>query len=130
VLARRLLLLAAVLLLLAALAASVAPRDLTGGDDPPPETTNLPAGRSVAREITAAPGAAPARITVNRGDTLELEVGGDLLDEVLLERLDMIEPIEPVTPARFNIVIDQPAGSYPIRLVDADRRIGSIVIND
>ena len=42
----------------------------------------------------------------------------------------MIDPIEPTTPARFNIVVDAPAGTYPIRLVDADRRIGSIVIAD
>jgi hypothetical protein len=130
VLARRLLLLAAVLMLLAALAASIAPRDLTGGDDPPPESTNLPAGRPVAREITATPGAAPARVAVNRGDTLALQVSGDLLDEVLIERLDLIDPIEPSTPARFNLLIDAPAGSYPIRLIDADRRIGSIVISD
>jgi hypothetical protein len=127
VLSRRLLLLAAVLMLLAALAASIAPRDLTQRDDPPPAATNLPAGSSVAREISAAPGAAPARINVNRGDTLELEVSGDLLDEVLLERLDSIEPS---TPARFNILVDAPAGSYPIRLVEEDRRIGSIVISD
>jgi hypothetical protein len=130
VLARRLLLLAAVLLLLAALAASIAPRDLTGGEDNAPESASLPAGRVVAQEISARPGDAPARIAVARGDTLELEVSGDLLDEVLLERLDMIDPIEPSTPARFNLVIDAPAGSYPIRLVDADRRIGSIVISD
>jgi hypothetical protein len=84
----------------------------------------------VARDIPATPGAAPARISVRRGDTLELQVSGDLLDEVLLERLDMIDPIAPTTPARFNLVIDAPAGSYPIRLVDADRRIGSIVISD
>jgi hypothetical protein len=130
VLARRLLLLAAALMLLAALAASLAPRDLTGGDDAPPERTSLPPGRVVARDIPATPGAAPARISVRRGDTLELQVSGDLLDEVLLERLDMIDPIAPTTPARFNLVIDAPAGSYPIRLVDADRRIGSIVISD
>jgi hypothetical protein len=130
VLSRRLLLLAAVLMLLAALAASIAPRDLTQRDDPPPETTSLPAGTTVAREIPATSGAAPARINVSRGDLLQLEVSGDLLDEVLLERLDMIDPIEPSTPARFNLVIDAPAGSYPIRLVDADRRIGSIVISD
>jgi hypothetical protein len=130
VVARRLLLLAAVLMLLAALAASIAPRDMTGGDEPEPESTSLPAGEPVVREIGADPGAPPARIAVKRGDTLELEVTGDLLDEVLIERLDMIDPIEPSTPARFNLVIDAPAGSYPIRLVDADRRIGSIVISD
>jgi hypothetical protein len=129
VLARRLLLLAAVLMLLAALAASIAPRDLTGGDDPEPAASNLPAGTTVAREISAVP-TTPARIAVSRGDTLELEVYGDLLDEVLIERLDMIDAIEPSTPARFNILVDAPAGSYPIRLIEADRRIGSIVISD
>ena len=129
-LARRLLLLAAVLMLLTALAASIAPRDLTGGDEEQPTASSLPAGSVVAREIPATPGAAVTQIAVNRGDTLELEVFGDLLDEVLLERLDMIDPIEPSTPARFNLLIDAPAGTYPIRLVDADRRIGSIVISD
>jgi hypothetical protein len=129
-LARRLLLLAAVLMLLAALAASLAPRDLTGGDDPEPAASSLPAGRTVARDISAAPGAAPARIAVSRGDTLELEVSGDTLDTVLIERLDFIDAIEPTTPARFNILVDAPAGSYPIRLVEDDRRIGSIMISD
>jgi hypothetical protein len=130
VLARRLLLLAAVLMLLAALAASIVPRDLTGGDDPELAASSLPPGEIVAREIPAALGVAPARIAVSRGDTLELEVYGDLLDEVLIERLDMMDAIEPSTPARFNLLIDAPAGSYPIRLVEADRRIGSIVISD
>ncbi len=129
-LARRLLLLAAVLLLLSALAASIVPRDLTGGDDPEPAASDLPAGTTVAREIPATDGSAPARIAVNRGDTLELEVFGDLLDSVLLERLDFIDAIAPNAPARFNILVDAPAGSYPIRLVEADRRIGSIVISD
>src|SRR5918996_3754035 len=110
-------------MLLAALAASVAPRDLTGGDEPEPAASNLPAGTTVAREISGTPGAAPARIAVSRGDTLELEVYGDLLDEVLIERLDLIDAIEPSTPARFNILVDAASGSYPIRLVEADRRI-------
>jgi hypothetical protein len=129
-LARRLLLLAAVLMLLTALAASIAPRDLTSGDEPARAAPNLPAGSIVAREIPAAPGAAAAQVAVRRGDTLELEVFGDMLDAVLLERLDQIDSIEPSTPARFNILVDAPAGRYPIRLVEADRRIGSIVISD
>ena len=128
-LARRLLLLAAVLILLTAVAASIAPRDLTGGDDnavtPPPD---LPAGTTIAEEIPAAPGS-NSRISVSRGDTLRLEVAGDVLDSVLIERLDFVDGIEPTTPARFDLLIDAPAGSYPIRLVDADRRIGSIVVS-
>jgi hypothetical protein len=131
-LARRLLLLAAVLMLLTALAASIAPRDLTGGEDDPPVVRGpgaLPAGDTITEEIPAAPGS-NSRITVSRGDTLQLQVAGDVFDSVLLERLDMVDGIEPTTPARFDILIDSPPGSYPIRLVDADRRIGSIVISD
>jgi hypothetical protein len=48
----------------------------------------------------------------------------------LIERLDRIDGIEPSTPARFEILADAPAGVYPIRLVEADRRIGSIEITD
>ena len=129
VLVRRLLLLAAVLMLLTALAASIAPRDLTREDDPPVPRGALPAGTTIAEEIPSEAGA-DSRIAVSRGDTLELEVTGNTLDTVLLERLDRIDPIDPTTPARFNLVIDAPAGSYPIRLVEADRRIGSIVISD
>jgi hypothetical protein len=129
-LARRLLLLAAVLMLLTALAASIAPRDLTGGnDDAATGPPALPAGGTITKEIPAADGS-NSRIAVSRGDTLELEVTGDVLDSVLIERMDRVDGIEPETPARFNLLIDSPAGSYPIRLVDADRRIGSIVVTD
>ena len=128
-LVRRLLLLAAVLLLLTAVAASIAPRDLTGGDEGGPVRgpNDLPAGARIVREIPSTPGS-DTRIPVSRGDTLELEVSGAAPDTVLIERLDRIDPVDPKSAARFNLLIDSPPGSYPIRLVEADRRIGSIVI--
>ncbi len=86
--ARRLLLLAAALLLLAALAAGLVPRDDGGTTAAAP--TSLPAGETVAREIPAAKGS-DTRIPVNRGDLLELEVAGDLIDTVLIERMDRME---------------------------------------
>jgi hypothetical protein len=55
-------------------------------------------------------------------------VSGDLLDTVLIEQLDRIDAIEPTTPARFEFLVDAQAGVYPIRLVEADRRIGTIEI--
>jgi hypothetical protein len=125
--ARRLLLLAAALLLLAALASALVPRD--DGPDTPAPPTSLPAGRTVAEEIPAAKGS-DSQVEVSRGDLLELEVAGDVLDTVLIEQLDFLDAIEPTTPARFNLVIDVPAGTYPIRLVDADRRVGSLIVSD
>jgi hypothetical protein len=128
-LARRLLLLAAVLMLLTAVAASIAPRDLTSGnDDAATKPPALPAGGTITEEIAAT--GSNSRIAVSRGDTLQLQVTGDVLDSVLIERMDRVDGIEPTTPARFDLLIDSPAGSYPIRLVDEDRRIGSIVVTD
>ena len=128
-LARRLLLLAAVLMLLTALAAGLAPRE-TAQQPPPAQTSSsLPAGDTVDKQIPAAVGS-DTPVVVRRGEVLRLEVTGDVLDSVLIEGLDRMEGIAPLTPARFEILADAPAGLYPIRLVDADRRIGSISITD
>ena len=58
---------------------------------------------------------------------MRLEVAGDVLDSVELDGLDRIEVIEPVTPALFEVLAERP-GTYAIRLVAADRRIGRLVI--
>jgi hypothetical protein len=126
VIARRLLLFAAVLLLLTALAAGLAPRQ---EPSVAPADATLPAGERVVKQIPADP-AANSRVSVQRGDLLELEITGDTLDSVLIERLDRIDAIEPTTPARFNIVVDATAGIYPIRLVEADQRIGALVVGE
>jgi len=131
VLARRLLVLTAVLLLLMTVATVLAPQPEPSL--PPQGASALPAGEDVERTISAADGES-TRVPVRRGDLLELEVevdaGDDLMDAVLLERLDRIEAIEPKTPARFTMLVEAPAGIYPIRLLGADRRIGMIEISD
>jgi hypothetical protein len=129
VLARRLLMLAAVLMLLTALAAGLAPRQETSDVTPLSPAGPAPAssGRTIARTIPAAPGS-DTRVRVRRGDLLRLEVAGDALDTVWLERLDRVDAIDPSSPARFELLIDESAGDYPIRLVEADRRIGAIEI--
>jgi hypothetical protein len=129
VLARRLLLLAAVLMLLAALAAGLAPQRSLDDGAPPPRS-ELPAGGEVVEVISADAGADGGDVMVRRGDVLKLEVTGNALDSVLIERLDRIEAIEPSTPARFDMLIEAPAGIYPIRLLEADRRIGALQITN
>jgi hypothetical protein len=125
-LARRLLLLAAVLMLLAVLAAGLAPQrpESDGAAAPPPD---LAGGSEVVEEISADAGS-EATVEAQRGDVLRLEVSGDEPDSVLIERLDRIDAIDPSTPARFELLIDFPAGVYPIRLLEADRRIGAIQV--
>ena len=61
------------------------------------------------------------------GDLIQLEVAGDVLDQVEIEQLDRIDAIEPLTPARFEVIAEQ-AGVFPVRLIEADRRIGRLDI--
>ena len=126
-LARRLLLLAAVLMLLAVIAAGLAPQE--PADEPSLQASDLPAGGEVAEQLSA-DGSDSRRVVVNRGDVLTLDISGTTPDSVLIERLDRIESIDPSTPAHFELLADAPAGVYPIRLIDADRRIGAIEIRD
>jgi hypothetical protein len=126
VLARRLLLFAAVMLLLATLAAGVAPRRPL----PPPPPSSLPADPDappvIERRISADASRATS-VRVQRGEILRLEVSGRVLDSVLLEGLGRMDAIEPLTPAVFDVLAERP-GVYPILLVEADRRIGRLVI--
>ena len=119
------------LMLLTALAAAIAPRDRVEPGTPVqnPASVLEPTGKTVTRSISAKAGSETS-VKVRRGDMLELEVEGDMLDTVLLERLDRLDGIEPTTPARFDMLVEAPAGTYPIRLIESDTRIGRIQISD
>jgi hypothetical protein len=121
-LARRLLLLAAVLMLLTVLAAGLAPE---------PDTELPPPARTTAEvetvEATMDAGATDQSVRARVGDLIQLEVDGDVLDQVEIEQLDRIDAIEPLTPARFEVIAEQ-AGVFPVRLIEADRRIGRLDI--
>jgi hypothetical protein len=136
-LGRRILVLMAVLLGLTALVTALAPRPAVVTDrgrtsaSPSPEpsaaTVGPGASRVVTQTVDADAGARPARVRARAGDTIRLSVRGDVLDAVELQGLDEIEPVEPGSPARFEFLAESP-GEHPIVLVDADRRIGLLVI--
>jgi hypothetical protein len=140
-LGRRLLLIMAVLLGLTALTTALAPRPRpTGGPTatatPAPQTTPVaptppaPARSAVVeRTIDASAGARNPRLRVRTGDIVRLVVRGDVLDAVALEGLDEIEPVEPGSPARFEFVAEA-RGDHAIVLLDADRRVGLLEIDD
>jgi hypothetical protein len=131
-LGRRFLLLVAVLMGLTALAASIAPREpLIRGErqatptptpSPPPSSPNVV---TVKRKLDVSQPA--KRVVVREGDLVDLEVKGDDIDSV--ELLDEVAPLDPQSPAIFQLLADRP-GSYPIQLVDADRRVGTLVVRE
>jgi hypothetical protein len=137
VLGRRLLVLFAVLLGLTALVTSLAPRP-TAGPRPvdqgaataTPTPSPAPSGqasRRIERTISADAGRKRAHVRARAGDVLALTVSGDLLDGVEIADLGKLEPVEPGSPARFEMLLDTP-GEYKVTLLDAQRAIGLIEV--
>ena len=129
VLGRRFLILVAVLMGLTALAASVAPRQpVTREEDRRSSTaTPAPAGSPTITvvEKTLSTSEGDTRVAVRSGDLVELTVTGTERDSVSV--LGRIDAIDPTTPARFSLLAGEP-GEHPIELLEADRRIGTLVI--
>jgi hypothetical protein len=137
VLGRRLLVIFAVLLGLTALVTSLAPRPTVrpgsvgaGVSTPTPTpspTAPAQASRRIERTISADAGRTRARIRARAGDVLALTVRGDVLDAVEIAGLGKLEPIEPGSPARFEMLLDTP-GEFRVTLLDAQRSLGLIAV--
>jgi hypothetical protein len=137
VLGRRLLVIFAVLLGLTALVTSLAPRPTVrpgsvgaGVSTPTPTpspTARAQASRRIERTISADAGRSRARVRARAGDVLALTVRGDVLDAVEIAGLGKLEPIEPGSPARFEMLLDTP-GEFRVTLLDAQRSLGLIAV--
>jgi hypothetical protein len=128
VLGRRFLILVAVLMGLTALAASVAPRQPVTPEEgrestPTPAPAASPTLTTVEKTLTTSEG--DTRVSVREGELVELTVTGPERDSVSV--LGRIDAIDPTTPARFSLLAAEP-GEHPIELLEADRRIGTLVI--
>jgi hypothetical protein len=139
VLGRRLLVLFAVLLGLTALVTSLAPRPTITRPGlvqttPTPTPTPSPApvatsSRRIEQTISADPGRNRARIRARVGDVLALTVKtNDVLDGVEIEDAGKLEPIEPGSPARFELLLEH-RGELRVSLVDAERLIGLVLVS-
>jgi hypothetical protein len=129
---RRTIVAVAIVMGLMALAASLAPppeRTRPGpapGPSPAPSAApSVTAGDEVARTIRL--GAARPEIRVQVGDTLGLTVAGDAVDTVVIPDLDVMEPIDPASPADIELYADTP-GRYPISLLESGRPVGTLQI--
>jgi hypothetical protein len=134
VLGRRILVVFAVLLGLTALVTSLAPRPTVrprsagpavSTPAPTPPTPSGQASRRIERTISADRGRSQAKVRARTGDVLALAVRGDLLDGVEIAGLGKLEPIEPGSPARFEMLLDAP-GEFPVTLLDTGRIVGEI----
>ena len=109
---------------------TVSPPDPGGRDDaaPTPSATQPlsdPDAFDVSETISAE-AEEPAEVDAEIGDRIELTVESATLDSVALGDLDM-GSVEAGFPARFELLADTP-GDYPLVLVNAGRRIGTLTI--
>ena len=91
-----------------------------------PEVARSPDAPDVAETLSADSDSEPKTVEAELGDKVEIIVEGSVIDSVALGDLSM-EDLEADVPARFELLADTP-GTYPLVLVNEDRRIGTLEI--
>ncbi len=132
--ARRLILVMLVLLVASSILAALIPVERDPGGDESSTSTSVaeatepvPAGKLVQRTI-AADDPTPERIELDLGDQLDLTVTSPkLADQVEIPAFGELDEVDPDFPARFDLLALEP-GSFPVRLVEAERVIARIEV--
>jgi hypothetical protein len=127
-LARRLLIALALLMVVTALAAALAPRKSPLSETPTPTSPALSQAAAEPVEETLDAQAEGQRVEARVGQIVRITVNTDKLDSVELGELGT-ETADPESPAMFEVLADAP-GTYPIKLLDAQRQIGELVVGD
>jgi heme/copper-type cytochrome/quinol oxidase subunit 2 len=127
---RRFLLLIALLLGLTAVAASVGPRDRPASSEQGErDTGDAAVTASETRTETMSATEDPQRLVIERGELIALEVSADEQDAVSIPGLGLMDAVAPEAPARFSVLADVP-GVYEVELLAADRRIGTLEVQE
>ena len=90
------------------------------------ELLSDPDAFDVQATLSAAPGPTPKNGRAVRGEGVEIVVTATHPDRFGLGELHT-EPVEAGQPARFVLLAETP-GTYPLVLIDSDRRIGTLEI--
>lgn len=138
---RRILLLVAILLLLTAAAGSLVqvPEETEAPEDTATERLQQPetgegrapaSGPAETREVAFGADRPPSRRSVPLEAHVIVTVDAPASGEVELEGLDLLQPVEPRTPAVFDLFTDR-AGSFDVLYTpveDETRRIGTLTV--
>ena len=133
--ARRLVIVMLVLLGVSTLLASLAPppgprtgSSTTSGTSRTAKERPKGDGQLLRREIDAQANR-PEVIQIPAGDQLALEVSSDRVAEIEIGLLGLLDTAAPLSPARFDVIAEEPGSRYTITLTDdrdEAREIGEI----
>jgi hypothetical protein len=118
---RRILVALLVLMIVMSIAAS-----LSSNDDSATAPAVVPAQDGQARTLSATlPRERPVAAAV--GDHILLTVAVDAADQVQIDGYDLVEPVDPQTPAQFDFVAGQ-EGRFAVTQVGSGRVLGHLEI--
>ena len=126
--ARRLVIVMLMLLFVSTLAAALVPPPESDEEDTATRAaapTEQPTARTVVRTLDAG-SKRTETIRVATGDRLVLTVRSPRPAQVEIFGLGQLEDAAPESPARFDLLLDEP-GEYEIRLLASGRSLGRIV---
>jgi hypothetical protein len=86
-----------------------------------------PSGGKLAKARIDAAAKRPRTIRIGLGDQLSLRVDAKRPDQVAIPALGLLEDIDPLSPARFDLFADR-SGAFRVRLLEAKRTIATIKI--
>jgi hypothetical protein len=118
-----------VLLGVSTIAAALVPVERDSGDETTTTATTATKRSTGKLETKAIHANAPEPQTrrLHVGDQLQLVVTSRKPDQVEIPGLGELEDVDPDAPARFDLLLFE-RGSFPLRLVEAERKIGEIVV--
>jgi hypothetical protein len=135
--ARRLVVIMLVLLFVSSLAAALAPvrpgdRSTTSSStttrtERPEGASQPPGAGALVRAAIDADVKRPSTARATVGDQLQLRVDSRRVATVEIARLGATEPVAPLSPARFDVLLTRP-GRYPLRFLDTRERFGTLVV--
>jgi hypothetical protein len=131
--ARRLLIVMVVLLVISSLAAALVPppeerttSSSTTGSSPSTQPVPDPAqGERVTHRIDVS-SKAPRKLELSVGDQLSLTVTSTRFAEIAIPALGLIDTATQGSPARFDILIDEP-GTFAIRRLEPPRELAKVM---
>ena len=114
------------------LAAALVPTPPTGEDtsssSTSPRTSPVPAGGELVEVKLDVDAKRPPTVRAALGDQVSIVVRSSEAAQIQIERLGLLNDVLPLSPARFNILANQP-GRFEISQVEPKREVGVLYVS-
>jgi len=114
--------------LAAALVPTPPPGEDTSSSSTSPRTSPVPAGGELVEVKLDVDAKRPPTVRAALGDQVSIVVRSSEAAQIQIERLGLLNDVLPLSPARFNILANQP-GRFEISQVEPKREVGVLYVS-